>query len=224
MPHMLKNILSELYKVRYSQSEEHLKGVYWKILCEEFLQKFIKESDTVMDIAAGHCEFINNIKCRRKFAVDIDRRIKKYAGKNVRVVISSAENLPRSFNNLCDAVFVGCFLEHLPSKDAVIAVFKNIKRILKSGGRLMILNPNIRFSTATYWDYFDHLTPVSDRSVSEVLKALGFQIEVNIPRFVPNTIKDSLPKSPTLVKLYLKLPFLFPIFGKQMFIVARKKN
>ena len=75
----------------------------------------------------------------------------------------------------------------------------------------MILNPNIRLSTADYWDYFDHLTPVSDRSVAEGLELAGFKIEKIIPGLVPNTIKDRLPKSPFMVKLYLHLPFLFPI-------------
>lgn len=219
----LVKILSDIYKIRYSVNEERLKEQYWKILCSDFLQKFVREDGSIMDIAAGHCEFINNIQAAEKYALDIDPRIKKYAGKNVLTVIASAQHLPKRFNNRMDAVFMGCFLEHLPSKDAVIAVLKSIYRVLKPGGRLLILNPNIRFSTADYWDYFDHLLPVSDRSVVEVLKALKFQVEVCLPKFVPNTIKDYLPKSPLLVKLYLHLPFLFPIFGKQMFIAAKKR-
>ena len=128
----------------------------------------------------------------------------------------------RSLTGKIDVVFMGCFLEHLPSKQAIINVLTEIKRVLKRGGKLLILNPNIRFSTSDYWDYFDHLTPVSDRSVTEVLMALGYKIDLCIPRFVPNTIKDSLPKFPFFLRLYLHMPFLFPLFGKQMFIVAHR--
>ncbi|OGG05893.1 hypothetical protein A3D05_03145 [Candidatus Gottesmanbacteria bacterium RIFCSPHIGHO2_02_FULL_40_24] len=220
---MLKKILSDLYSVRYSEEEKRLKKNYWKILCEDFFQKFIDKNATVLDLAAGHCEFINNIKGFKKYAVDIDSRIKKYADKNVAVIIAPAEKLPANLTQQIDVVFMGCFLEHLPSKDAIVKVFHNIFRILKPGGKLIILNPNFRFSTAEYWDYFDHLIPVSDRSIIELLKAMKYKIDYYLPKFVPNTIKDKLPKSPYLLKLYLRMPYLFPIFGKQMFIVARKQ-
>lgn len=218
----MHNILYKFYKVRYPPEAERKKDAIWKVLCEEYLQKFVKPTDTVLDIAAGHCEFINHIKCRKKYAIEIDKRIKKYANKDVEVFICSATDLPKRLNNSIDVVFMGCLLEHLPSKIAIIRAFQQIKRVLKKGGKLLILNPNIRFSTSDYWDYFDHLIPVSDRSVVEALKALGFQIELCLPKFVPNTIKDRLPKIPFLVKLYLHLPFLFSIVGRQMFIVARK--
>lgn len=218
----MKNILDKIYQVRYPKETEVQKGAIWKVLCQEFLQKFVSRDDTVLDIAAGHCEFINNIICRKKYAVDINSRIKKYADKNIKVYICSATSLPQELSGKIDVVFIGCLLEHLPNKEDIIETFLQVKRVLKKGGRLLILNPNIRFSTAQFWDYFDHLTPVSDRSVVEVLKVLDFEIEVCLSKFVPNTIKDRLPKWPFLVKIYLHLPFLFPIFGKQMFIVARK--
>lgn len=218
----MKQILHKFYEVRYKGGGEVKKSEIWKILCEDFLQQFVGFNDAVLDIAAGHCEFINFIHAPEKYAVDISPRIKKYANKDVKIFICSATRLPRSLYGRIDTVFMGCFLEHLPSKSAIVQVLQQIKKVLRENGKLIILNPNIRFSTSEYWDYFDHLTAVSDRSVVEVLEALGYRIDVCIPRFVPNTVKDSLPKSPFLVKLYLKLPFLFPIFGKQMFIVAQK--
>lgn len=217
------NQLSSIYRVRYDRKSEEVKNRIWQVLCENYLQQFVDAQDWVLDVAAGHCEFINNIRCKRKFAVDIDSRIKKYASEEVAIYITSAENLPKQLHGKIDTVFMGCLLEHLSSKDAIIRVFLQVKKILKKKGRLVILNPNIRFSTAEFWDYFDHLTPVSDRSVVEALQALGFTIECCLPKFVPNTIKDRLPKSPFLVKIYLRLPFLFPIFGRQMLIVARNQ-
>lgn len=218
----MKTLLGNIYKVRYPKEAQKQKDEIWKVLCRDFLQQFINPNDSVLDIAAGHCEFINNINCRKKYALDLDKRIKNYAHKDVCLFICSAANIPKILTGKIDIVFMGCFLEHLPSKTAIIRVLSQLRNVLKKGGKLLILNPNIRFSTADYWDYFDHLTPVSDRSVVEALLALGFHIELCIPKFVPNTIKDRLPKWPFLVKLYLKLPFLYPIFGKQMFVVAVK--
>lgn len=221
MPKILDRI-DNLYDIRFSQKEKDSRNKLWKVLCENFIQKYIKKSDTVLDLAAGYCNFINNINCKNKIALDINSEIKQYASRGVKTIVASAINIPKSLTNKIDVVFVACFLEHLSSKDDIFKVFLETKRTLKKGGKFIILNPNIRLSTSDYWDYFDHLTAVSDRSVVEGLQLAGFKIEKVIPGFIPNTIKDSLPKNPLLVKLYLHLPFLFPVFGRQMFIVARK--
>lgn len=214
--------VDNLYNIRFSEKEASARNKLWKVLCNEFLQKYIHKKDTVLDVAAGYCNFINNISCKKKIAVDINPEIKVYANKDVEAIKCSATKMPKRLNGKVDVVFVGCFLEHLPSKEDVFKLFTEVKRVLKKGGTFMILNPNIRLSTSDYWDYFDHLTAVSDRSVTEGLMLAGFKIEKVIPGLIPNTIKDSLPKSPLLVKIYLHLPFLFPIFGRQMFIVAKK--
>lgn len=213
---------NKLYKVRFTDKEREMREKLWQVLCSGFLQKYIKHTDTVLDLAAGYCDFINNIDCKDKIAIDVNPDTKEFANKNVQVVLTSCVELPDALSGKVDVVFAGNLLEHLPSKDYILETFHEVKRVLKVGGKFLILNPNIRFSTSDYWDYFDHLTPVSDRSVVEGLELAGFEIDEVIPKFVPNTVKDSLPKNPLLVKIYLKLPFLFPIFGRQMFIVAKK--
>jgi len=39
---------------------------------------------------------------------------------------------------------------------------------------------------------------------------------------LPYTTQGALPTHPLLVKAYLKLPLVWPLLGKQFFIVARK--
>lgn len=218
----LSKKLDRLYQIRFSSKEQTIKNDLWRVLCQNFFQKFVAKDATVLDLAAGYCEFINNISCKNKIAVDINPEIKKYAKKDVQIVMASADHLPEKLKDKIDVVFAGCFLEHLPSKEAILETFLQVFKVLKPKGKFIILNPNIRFSTSDYWDYFDHLIPVSDRSVVEGLKLTGFEIEKVIPKFVPNTTKDSLPKNLLLLKIYLKIPLLFRIFGRQMFIIARK--
>jgi hypothetical protein len=70
--------------------------------------------------------------------------------------------------------------------------------------------------------FFDHVTPIDDRALCEALELCGFSIETAIPRFLPFTTKGSLPKSTLLLKLYLKIPLAWKLFGGQAFIVARR--
>jgi ubiquinone/menaquinone biosynthesis C-methylase UbiE len=123
-------------------------------------------------------------------------------------------------SNSVDCVFMSNFLEHLPSKELVLSTLRESQRILKPGGRVMILQPNIRFLPGEYWDYFDHHTALTDRSLAEALVLAGFEVSVCIPRFLPYTTKSRLPQSPWLVALYLRLPFFWRFLGKQAFLVG----
>jgi hypothetical protein len=92
------------------------------------------------------------------------------------------------------------------------------------GGVLLILQPNIRFAYREYWDFIDHVLPLSDKSLAEALMLTGFSIDKMIPRFLPYSTKSGLPVNSFLVKWYLRLPFAWRIFGKQCFVAASKSE
>jgi hypothetical protein len=75
-----------------------------------------------------------------------------------------------------------------------------------------------------YWDFWDHFIPITELSLSEVLKMKGFSIQSSIPRFLPYSMSNGRTPPLLLVKLYLKLPPLWPLFGKQFLVVGRKKK
>jgi ubiquinone/menaquinone biosynthesis C-methylase UbiE len=104
----------------------------------------------------------------------------------------------------------------------VLAALREVYRVLKPGGRFLVLQPNIRFAYREYWDFFDHHLPFSDRAMVEGLETCNFRIESVRPRFLPYTTKSALPAWPILVRLYLRCPPLHRLLGKQMFIVAVK--
>ncbi len=70
--------------------------------------------------------------------------------------------------------------------------------------------------------FFDHITPLDDRALTEALETSGFKIIENIVRFLPYTTKSRLPNSLLLVKLYLKVPLAWRFLGQQSFLVAQK--
>jgi ubiquinone/menaquinone biosynthesis C-methylase UbiE len=215
--------LQKIYAARFLEEELPLKNKIWKVICSDFLNRFIKTTDTVVDIGAGYCEFINNIDCQVKIAIDLNSDVKKFAHPQVRVINESCMAIRSLADNSVDIVFMSNFLEHLLSKQQVFDTLQECQRILKTGGKMLILQPNIRFLANNYWDFFDHHTPLSDRSLVEVLEALDMQIVKNYPKFLPYTTKSKLPKGTLFVKLYLHLPLLWHIFGKQAFIVAEKR-
>ena len=113
-------------------------------------------------------------------------------------------------------------LEHMKNKDEVLKTIAEAYRILQMDGLFLILQPNIRYCYKRYWDFFDHHIPLSDRSLVEVLELIGFKIVKVYPKFLPYTTKSRLPQTTLFVKIYLKIPILWRIFGKQTLIIGKK--
>lgn len=214
--------LESLYRHRFPEEELARKHAIWRVLCRQFFCRYVKTTDTVVDIGAGYCEFINNIEAKRKIAVDLNPEVSRFAKPDVQVVNESCTAIAKLPAATADIVFMSNFLEHLPSKQMVLDTFREAHRILKQTGRIIVLQPNIRFLYAEYWDFFDHHTALSDRSLVEGLQLAGFVPDVVIPRFLPYTTKSHLPQAPWLVGLYLRFPPAWKLLGKQTLVTAHK--
>src|SRR5262249_10270216 len=123
-----------------------------------------------------------------------------------------------------DVVFCSNFFEHLPDKRTFLATLAEIRRVLRPGGRLLVLQPNIRFVGAAYWDFVDHHLPLTDRTLVEACESLNFEVVEVIPRFLPYTTRSALPQSPWLVRLYLAIRPAWLILGRQTWAVLRKPS
>lgn len=214
--------IKKLYEIRFSSEQVKEKNFLWNILCKNFLQKFIKENSVVLDLATGYGEFINNIKASKKIAIDLNTSSQSHLKKDILFFNSDATKLKMIDDNSIDVCFSSNFFEHLPSKVHLDDLLNESFRVLKKGGVYLCIQPNIRYSSHLYWDYYDHLLPLSDRSCSEAFKKAGFNVECIIPKFLPWSTESIMPFKKLLLYIYLKLPFLWPIFGKQFFLLARK--
>ena len=213
--------LEKIYQRRFTDLNR--RRAVWKVLAKDFFQQYLNRHDTVLDLACGRSEFINNILCKTKLAVDLNPEAKKYVGKDVRIFIEPSTNMKSIKKNSVDKIFVSNFLEHL-NRDDIISTINEFNRVLKVKGEVLILQPNIRFLGTDYWMFFDHLTPIDDRAIEELMAAYGFSLKLKILKFLPYTMKSKLPKTAFFVRLYLKLPFLWSIFGKQTFWIFKKKE
>jgi len=192
----------------------------WQILCRSFFQRYVDPGATVVEVGAGHCEFINHIVAARRIAVDLSSDTANYAAPGVEVVTSSSSDLSAITDGSVHVAFASNFFEHLTRPD-ILATLREIKRVLAPTGRILILQPNVRFCYRDYWMFFDHITALDDRSLVEALEMSGFTAETVIDRFLPFTTKSALPKSLMLLRIYLAVPLLWRIFGAQAFVVAR---
>jgi SAM-dependent methyltransferase len=210
-----------IYATRFAGTEERRSQV-WAVLTRHFFQSWIRESDVVVDLGAGYCEFINSIRAGRKYALDLNPAMPSHCTVDVQGLVHDVATTWPLPSDSVDVIFSSNFLEHLHTKNQLQFCLQESRRVLGSGGRLLLLGPNIRFCSHTYWDFFDHHLPLSDRSVVEALQLEGFRVPKIIPKFLPYTMKSKVPSHPLLVRLYLSCPPLWVLAGKQFFIVAEK--
>lgn len=219
---MIEENLSRIYEKRFFGMENYRNRV-WKILVSKFFSKWIKSNYNILDLGSGYGEFINNVNCQKKYAMDLNPRTRKLLDENV---IFHEQDCSKSWNiepNSLDLVFTSNFFEHLPSKLALDQTISNAHSTLKPGGLIIAMGPNISVLKGKYWDFWDHHVPLSTQSLCELLEIHGFEIERSIDRFLPYNMVRVRHRPLFLLWLYLHLPFLWGLFGKQFFIVAKKK-
>jgi SAM-dependent methyltransferase len=214
--------LEKLYQDRFSPAEQAAKQRIWEVLCSDFFDHYIQPTDTVLDIACGYGEFINSVRCGKRIAVDLNTDARRHLRPDVRFLNQSCSKLDDIEDGSIDVAFESNLFEHLADKTELRRVVEEVHRKLRPGGRFIMLQPNIRYVGHAYWDFYDHLIPLTDVSCTELLRNCGFRIHTVIPRFIPYTTKSRLPQHPLLVKLYLKMRPVWPILGKQFVIVAEK--
>ncbi|WP_257791571.1 class I SAM-dependent methyltransferase [Ereboglobus luteus] len=175
-----------------------------------------------MDLGCGYGEFINNISATEKFGMDLNPKTKGNLNSDVTLFAQDCSSRWPMEDNTLDMVFTSNFFEHLPDKATLQRTLLEVRRCLTPGGVLIAMGPNIRYLPGSYWDFWDHYLPITERSLSEGLQSLKFEVSLCKARFLPYTMARGIKMPPFLVGLYLRLPIFWPIFGKQFLVVARK--
>jgi SAM-dependent methyltransferase len=212
-------LLQSTYARRFA-GHERRRAQVWNVFARSFLSRWIGANDSVLDLGAGYCEFINSVDAKNRFAIDANPATRIHASPGVTVITQDLRDDWDIGDSSLHVVFSSNFLEHLPTKPDLLHCLREARRVLRPKGRLILLGPNIRFAYRVYWDYFDHALPLSDRSIVEALDLSGFAPALVVPRFLPYTLRGNLPTHPLLLRLYLEIPALWVFFGQQFFIVA----
>jgi SAM-dependent methyltransferase len=214
--------LEDIYRLRFDERDLENKRVLWGVLVRDFFQQYVDPAGTVLDLGAGSCEFINEVRAARRVAVDLNPATPSFAAPGVEVLVTRSDSMRALLDGSVDTVFTSNFFEHLPTKADLLATLAECRRVTRPGGLIVVLMPNIRYLSGRYWDYLDHHLPLTHLSVGEALELSGYQVERSIPRFLPYTVKDArFPVRPIMVRSYLRLRPAWRVLGRQMLVVAR---
>ena len=197
-----------------------------------------RETGKLLDVGCGIGNYLLYVeKYYEAYGTDISLFAIQYAKKNLEkaiLIISSANDLPFHDNSFDIAT---CFdvLEHMKDPQGVL---KEIHRVLKQAGLLMVRVPNTasigkNLKKANWYGFRDktHISLLSNEEWIEFIERTGFStVEVfydglwDTPYFdkIPGTIQSFLIKIPS-VSLF-QMGIRFPkTLGENLHVVAVKK-
>jgi SAM-dependent methyltransferase len=215
--------LAELYRQRFEGLGDYRLDVWGRLVRGYFEPRFMSSSESVLDLGAGHGEFILHSRAANRMAMDLNPDMVEIL--NGTGIVTFQQECTKSWpvpDESLDVVFSSNLLEHLPSKEAVQETVRNAFEAIKPGGRIILLGPNVRYVPGSYWDFWDHHVPLTDRSIDELLTTTGFKVTTRIPRFLPYTMSERRPPPAWTVSLYLKMPIIWRVLGKQFLVVGEK--
>jgi SAM-dependent methyltransferase len=194
----------------------------WEVLTRVFFNRWVAPDARVLDLGCGYGEFINNIGAGEKLAMDLNPDSRRHLRSEVRFLQQDCSQPWPLPDSSLDVVFSSNFFEHLADKEKLNATLGEVLRCLKPGGRLIAVGPNIKFLHGIYWDFYDHHIYLTEASLGEALEIEGFEIEHIAPKFLPFTMVKAPQYPMFFVRLYIALPFVWRILGKQFLVIARK--
>lgn len=212
---------NRIYEYRFHGVDLDKKKAIWKEIAD-FIFKKLRNPNSILDPAAGQCEFINSIASKERWAVDMNDSLNKFAETDVRKVIGNNLHVELPDAHF-DGVFVSNFLEHLNSQDEVALFLEKMHKTLKRGGLIAIMGPNFKYTYSEYFDFADHTVILTELGVAEHLFGAGFRIKEIHPRFLPLSFRGKLPVNRFLARLYLTNSIFWRFFGKQFLLIAEKE-
>ncbi len=213
--------LGRVYRARFDDADHRAKMALWREIVPS-IARIVPIDGPVLDLACDRGYFIAHVRAQDLWACDV-RDVAADLPAGVRFVRASGLALDDAVPaGHFATVFASNYLEHLASSDEVLDQMRAVERVLRPGGRFVVLQPNIRLVGGAYWDFIDHHVPLTERSLQEAGSLAGLPTERTIVRYLPYSTKGRLPADPRLVRAYLRFPPAWRILGRQTLWVGRK--
>ena len=217
----MTRLLPELYEARFDEREVSAKDAVWREIVHH-LQRYVDPEAPLLDLACDRGHFVRFVKARERWATDI-RDMREALPPDIQFVQASGLDLVGALPaDHFGTIFMSNYLEHLESSDAVIDQLRIAAGLLRPGGRVIVLQPNIRLVGPRYWDFIDHRVALTERSLLEAAELAGLGTVDLVTRFLPYSTKGRLPTAPALVRAYLAFPLAWRFMGKQTLFVGER--
>jgi SAM-dependent methyltransferase len=213
--------LDLVYGTRFDEADRTAKMALWREIVPS-IGRIVPLDGPVLDLACDRGYFVAHVAASERWACDV-RDVAADLPTGVRFVRVSGLAL----DDVAPAahfatVFTSNYLEHLGSPDEVVEQMRVVARLLRPGGRFVVLQPNIRLVGGAYWDFIDHRVPLTERSLQEAGALAGLATERTIVRYLPFSTKGRLPQDPRLVRAYLRFRPAWRLLGRQTLWIGRK--
>jgi len=192
----------------------------WKGL-SKYLQRWVDTASPALDIGSGRSDFLQHVQSSRKVAIDVDSTAFGDPIDGLEQIVSDATQLDLFADGSFGTVLASNFLEHL-EWEQVEKCLGECFRVLRPGGRLIVIQPNFALKPQQYFDDYTHRTIFTHQSLTDWLRVIGFEITFSEPKFLPLTLNSRLRHGHRLLNVYLALPF--KPFAGQMLVVATRPH
>jgi SAM-dependent methyltransferase len=221
---MTESTTSGTYRTGYFATrlaENANRAPVWRHICDH-LARWIPQDADVLELGAGWCDFANLVQARSVTAVDLESVVLTAAAGHVRAIVGDCTDLTELDDATFDVVFASNLLEHLerPQSDRLLA---EAMRVLRPGGRLILLQPNFRLQPGRYFDDYTHVAIFTDVSLADYLTASGWQVQHVAARFLPLSMRSRGSSLSFLVPWYLRSP-LKPLAGQMLVVATRPQH
>ncbi len=170
-------------------------------VCIELAKKQKFKNKNILDIGCSNgvlASLLINEKPRKYVGIDSNQEAINFAKKNVKKAEffqGTADNIPLG-NKTIDVTLMLDVIEHVP-KNTELKVLKEVARVLRKDGKLILSTPNSNFWTNLLdpaW-YLGH-RHYNPEGLKKIIKKAGFKIELQ-------TIRGGLWFSSYLILLYI---------------------
>lgn len=136
------------------------------------------EITSVFEIGVGKGEFPRWCKGRgiRYLGYEKDRHVADTLRKEkFKILKGEAPTLP-DLTDRFDCVYAAHLIEHLSGYPQIMELIENSKRLLKPGGCIIFLYPDIEKCGMTFYYDYTHTYPTSKRRVEQIMQDSGLHI------------------------------------------------
>jgi len=175
--HMVKDYID----IYYSKNQKPKTG-YPKQLIDYIIKEYkISKEMKILDLGCGRGDFLEPFKNEgfSIYGLDLSHNsLKKLQNKGYNVKYCNFEENKIPFSkNYFDIVFSKSVIEHIANPENFL---NEIKRILKTRGKLLIMTPDWYSQYKIFYNDFTHKRPYTIESLKNILINYGFKdVEVN---------------------------------------------